>query len=123
MPVSERDIHAGIIASFRLGFPPDVVFHHSMNEGKRGWRGQADVKLLGMVTGWPDIEIMHSGCAYFLEVKSEKGRLTANQIAAQHRLHVAGCLIATVRSVDEALATVIGWGLPFDKRYLPHALR
>ena len=41
--ISERQIHAATVDYLRLALRPGVVFHHSPNEGHRGWKAQRDI--------------------------------------------------------------------------------
>lgn len=111
----ELDIHAGIANLFRAALPHDAVWHHSPNEldmsGKLAARAVAKAKWMGMRPGWPDFEIMWRGSAYFIEVKTPKGRVTDQQRAAMEALRAAGCLVEVVRSVDDAVALLKGWGM------------
>lgn len=53
--------------------------------------------------GYPDLTVGYRGVTYLIEVKTDKGKLTTDQIRwqARWRGHVK-----VVRSVNEALATV-----------------
>jgi hypothetical protein len=71
---------------------------------------------LGVVPGWPDISIFGEeakGCqAWFLEVKSDDGRLTDAQKDCQNRLRELGFPVAVVRSIDEAEQALRFWAIP-----------
>ena len=106
---SELSIHSAIMRMLTLKLPADAVVHHSPNEGRRGWRAQAEIKATGVTAGWPDIEIVHGGRVYFLEVKSHKGRLSPRQKGVIANLERAGAPVVVVRSIDDAVAALKMW--------------
>lgn len=109
---SEAQLQAQIATYLSLALPVDARFHHSPSEGKRGWRSQAALKSSGFSAGWPDLEIVWQGRAYFLELKSEKGRVSPAQAECHAGLIAAGAHVAVVRSLDEAAAQLRAWGIP-----------
>ena len=113
---SESQIHGAVIAYLRLAARPGVAFHHSPNEGRRTrWEG-AQLARTGTQAGWPDLEIVAGGRAYFLEIKSERGRPTPQQAMCHDALREAGSEVAIVRSVDEAIATLRRWNVVREDR-------
>ena len=105
------ELHASVVEYLKLAARPGVVFHHSPNEGRRGWKAQRDVKTHGVHKGWPDLEILHDGRTYFLELKSLKGRVTPAQKACHQQISDAGFEVAICRSVDEVIAQCQAWDL------------
>lgn len=87
---------------------------HIPNQGKRSWRQGKEFKAMGLKSGFPDLflfapvlqgekkEVWRSGLA--IECKSEKGKLTPEQIDWQIRLTHWGYAWALARSVDEGVA-------------------
>lgn len=59
---------------------------------------------LGQRKGLPDLEIIHQGIPYFLELKTPKGRLSAYQEAEIEALRNAGAKVFVVRSLAEVHA-------------------
>ena len=43
-PPSEAQLYATVTEYLALALRPGVIFHHSPNEGKRGWKAQGDLK-------------------------------------------------------------------------------
>jgi len=77
--ITEHQICTAIWDHYILRGANDVVMLHIPNEGKRsGFTGKR-LKDIGLVPGCPDYLIVRSGMAYFLEVKTERGRLSFNQ--------------------------------------------
>ena len=108
--MSEREIHRGIVNYLTAVLPSGSVLHHSPNEGKHRVQYRMLQKSLGMRAGWPDLELFvqrtwwqadQPWSAIMLEVKTAKGRLSANQKAVHLELRKAGCRVGLVRSIDD----------------------
>jgi hypothetical protein len=70
------------------------------------------LKTLGLTPGMPDIEIVtKDGRAFFLEIKSEKGRLNENQKLVHRKLHNLNIQVEVVRSVEEVMELIKRWGI------------
>lgn len=116
MPRVDREgpIHRAVLAYVKTALPRAAV-HHSPNEvarrGKAGMINAQRQRSLGTVTGWPDLEVIVSGRIYFLEVKAPAGKQTEAQREVQAMLATQGAPYAVVRSVDEARAALVSWGL------------
>lgn len=53
--------------------------------------------------GVPDRQvILPGGLIYFVELKTDRGRLTPIQVWQQDRLDALGCQVRTIRGMDEA---------------------
>lgn len=53
--------------------------------------------------GVPDRQvILPGGIIYFIELKTDRGRLTPIQVWQQDRLDALGCQVRTIRGMDEA---------------------
>lgn len=110
--LTERDIHQAIVDWLHVALPNGSVFHHSPNEGRHKVQYRVMQKRLGVRAGWPDIEIFANRTWWredtglhwapiFLEIKTDKGRLSENQKRIHDELNEAGCHVAVVRSIDE----------------------
>ncbi len=109
--MSEDDIHKLICAWLVFSLPRGSVFHHSPNEGRRHVSYNKRLTTMGTRWGWPDLEIFTPPAGFrtpsdyrpiFIEVKSKKGRLTANQKLVQQELRDAGCYVFEARSMEDA---------------------
>ena len=70
------------------------------------------MKWQGVLAGVPDLVIVTSGGrVHFLEVKTEAGRLSADQRAVHERLVALGTPAAIVRSIDDARLAFAAWGI------------
>lgn len=112
----ERELHSAVVLFLGYALPVTAVLHHSPNEGKRGLQAQRDLKTSGVRTGWPDLEIIYQGRAYFLELKAPHKYPSAEQRAVHASLRAAGCEAVTCRSVAEVEMALSGWGIPLRAR-------
>jgi hypothetical protein len=80
------------------------------NEGKRTATTGRRMKGAGMRPGFPDLICMQAGQAAFLEVKAPKGRVSEAQDTMHAELERQGMRVAVVRSQDEAVTALRGWG-------------
>jgi hypothetical protein len=114
-PTREAQIHRAIVGWLVLQLPQSAVLHHSPNEvdmrGPDVARAIAKARAMGTRKGWPDIEIVWNGAAYFFEVKTGSGRLSEAQRETHERLRAAGANVATIRSVEDARAALQEWGI------------
>jgi hypothetical protein len=90
-------------------------------------RYAAKLARLGLKRGWPDIQIVHAGRIFGVELKRRGGRLSrtrlvrtkrgalrelAGQADEFPRLQAAGMTIAVCTSVPQVLAMLTAWGMP-----------
>ena len=112
---NELPIHKAILQLLDLVMPPDAMWHHSPNEldmaGDEAARSIAKAKMMGMIPGWPDIEIVWRSHAFFMEIKAPGQGPSPVQLDVHAKLAIAGCKVAVVRSVTEAELTLIQWGM------------
>jgi len=112
----EEALHRAVADYLRLALPEDAVWHHSPNESKGSVAWNVKRKALGMRAGWPDIEIMWQGRAYFIELKDFGKYLSPVQKKTHGALLKAGAPIATCRRIEEVEGTLRGWGIPLKAR-------
>jgi hypothetical protein len=55
--------------------------------------------------------LARAGRFYALELKSDRGRLSATQIAMHAQLRRAGAVVRVAGSIDEALGLLVEWGV------------
>ncbi len=80
------------------------------NEGKRTATAGRRLKSAGMRPGFPDLICMQSGQVAFLEVKAPKGVVSEAQRTMHLLLVNQRMRVAVVRSQDDAIAALRGWG-------------
>lgn len=57
--------------------------------------------------GVPDrLAVLPGGLIYFIELKTDRGRLSPLQVWQQGRLDALGCQVWTIRGMDEAAAFI-----------------
>jgi hypothetical protein len=66
----------------------------------------------GVVAGVPDLTIIWHGIVYFIEIKTEIGRLSAAQQRFHEALRVAGAPHDVARSVHDVLALIDRYRIP-----------
>ena len=68
-------------------------------------------KKMGMTPGVSDIIIGHAGRMYCMEVKNERGKPSENQDRYSAWCAWCGIPYRVVRSLDEAQAVMVEWGI------------
>ena len=66
---------------------------------------------LGVTAGTPDLLLLHDGKAFAMDLKSEAGRCTEQQLEMLNRLSEAGVFTRVCHSLDKALAVLEVWQL------------
>ena len=112
----EDDLHKAV-ADFlgiekNLALPEDAVWTTVEHGGTRGKREAGRLKAKGLRPGWPDIQIVWRGRAYFVELKAFGKYLSPAQKKTHGALLKAGVPVATCRRIEEVEGTLRGWGIP-----------
>lgn len=108
---AEARIQAAIITYVRT-VAPDVLIFHVPNGGLRSKSEAARMKWQGVVPGIPDLVLIGpGGRAYFLEVKTQEGRLSKAQSMMFWRLRGLHAHCHIVRSIDDVQAVLHAWGI------------
>ena len=74
----EQSLQIACVKWFRLQYPNSRICAIP-NSAKRGVVEGAMFKAQGVSAGYPDLQILHNGKVYFIEMKSDKGRLSDSQ--------------------------------------------
>ena len=126
--VPEVDTHAAIAEALDILLLPPAMWT-TLPIGHVKLTGQQAARLarVGVKRGWPDILLLHDGRLYGLEIKRTGGALSRTgwcrraraasawwrgRRSVFPRLIAAGCRIACVSSVAEALAALAAWSIP-----------
>lgn len=100
-PADEATIHISVFSWLRTVLPGAIIFHVP-NGGVRSKAEAAQFKRLGVLAGVPDLTILTKcGRTLFVEVKSQSGRLSPDQVAFRDFCIAAAIPHAVVRSVEE----------------------
>jgi hypothetical protein len=84
---------------------------HVPNGAKRDRITGAILQGLDARAGVPDIVCIRAGRACFLELKSERGRLSKVQRETIDELKAAGAVVAVADNLDDALDKLELWGV------------
>jgi len=110
MTLSETQIQMDVVKWLGLVLPSGSIFHHSPNESLAKPQFRIKQARMGLRKGWCDLEIFcqrtwfHQDVRWgpiFIELKSEKGRLSPEQKQVLAMLDEAGCHTSVCRSVGE----------------------
>lgn len=108
---TEAQIQAALFGHLAVRLVPGAFAFHVPNGGLRSRVEAARMKGQGVVPGVPDIAIVAGGRVFFLELKSENGRLSPAQVECHDRLQATGAIVATAYGLDAALRQLETWGL------------
>ena len=119
MNESETTIHENIAKYLNLVIRRPSRWHtvevSNQAQGKAAMIRQMALRRRGVVTGWPDIEIIMKvhglSQLIFMEVKAKDGKLTEKQEALHRELEEDGHYVFVVRSVDDAKSALDKVGL------------
>lgn len=107
----EATLHHAVADYLKAVLPPGIWWSTFPSGGGGRVRG-ALLKRAGLRAGVPDILIVHATRAIFLELKTDRGRLSVAQIEAHAALQESGALVATCRSIDDVHSVLVSWSVP-----------
>jgi hypothetical protein len=107
----EDKLHVAIADLLRRTAAPGVVWWHTPNGGRRSKREAARFRSMGVLAGVSDFAIsLPNGRFGFIEVKSPRGQLSAEQHEFLAAMKANGHFTEVIRSVDGALGVLKAWG-------------
>lgn len=109
--LSEQEIQAAIAAHFAWRARPNIWWCHIANGGLRSKVEAAIMRGQGVKPGAPDLLIVADGRPYFLEVKTEAGRVSQAQADCHEELRRAGAEVGVAHGLDQALRKLEQWRL------------
>lgn len=107
----EAALHRAVADYLALAIrPPD--FFTTFPAGGGGRVRGGILKAAGLKPGIPDVLLIRGdpGRVYWIELKTDTGRLSPAQRAMRKTLTAAHCPVAVCRSVDEVKGTLWAWG-------------
>ena len=113
----EVALHRAVVAVLRKVGDPSWRWTHPASGEKRDPATAAKLKALGVRRGWPDLLLLSpAGALHCLEFKATDGELSEAQQEFRLFCIRAGIRYAVIRTMDEALATLTGWGVIWSLR-------
>ena len=107
---SEASIQRAIVDYLHAVLPKDYRVAAIPNASRRSAQGRATNAVAGLSPGLFDLEIIGAGGrAWFIEVKTEKGRLSVSQDAWREWFIATGVPHCIARSVDDVRAALRAW--------------
>ena len=110
----EADLQRAVVAALRFALPKSAIIQHCANEvteaGPRGAKRQAILVGMGVHPGFADLMVLCDGRVLFLELKSQKGKLSQSQEVFRDAVLAQGHAWALVRSLDDALGALADHG-------------
>lgn len=76
-------------------------------------------KATTCIRGWPDFEIIANGRVLLIELKTEKGRLSRDQLNLHKRLSDTGTAVHVCRTIEAACLLVQQWVTTLIRADLP----
>jgi hypothetical protein len=101
--LSEEAIQRAVFAHLRTRGAPNVFAFHPRN-GSRDQRHLAGINSgLGVVSGVPDVIVIKHGIVFALDLKTERGRLSDDQVRVLDQMRAAGAIVGVAHGVSAAL--------------------
>ena len=107
----ERALTKMVNQYFQIALRPDVAWTHFPAGELRTARTGSLLKAMGTKPGWPDFQIIFDAHAFFIELKTGKGRVSETQKIAHEQLKEAGAEVEICRTFESVVNTVEDWGL------------
>jgi hypothetical protein len=105
----ESTEHAALVKHLQLRLRRGVFFFHVPNGEARSRATAAILVGMGVRRGMPDLGLIKDGRAYFLELKTETGTLSAEQAGLHDELRAAGAVVATAYGLNDQLHILEDW--------------
>jgi len=108
--VSEEALHRAVAHYLSLALLPPAWFTTIGHGGGGKVRG-GKLKSMGLKAGTPDILIIHNR-AFWIELKTTKGRMSPEQRDVHEALVRAGACVAVCRSIPDVWRVLQLWEIP-----------
>src|SRR5262245_49903478 len=103
----EASLQCSVFEWLRIAGKPGLIFFHCPNGLVSNGRAVRRMKADGLTSGVADVCLVRpGGAAAFLELKSESGRQTPEQVAFQQLCERNGTPYAIARTIDEAISAL-----------------
>jgi hypothetical protein len=107
----EQQVQAAVVQHLAIRGAPGVFAFAVPNGGYRKPIEAAILRGQGVVSGVPDLVLIHEGRVFGLELKAPGNRATAVQERAMAAMEAAGATTAVAVGLDAALAQLEAWRL------------
>lgn len=105
------------LCQFLSAVLPEDAWLCSIPNGFNKTKAAAGIaKATGLRAGAPDLLVIHGGRPIFIELKTEKGRLSPAQKATAIDIDIAGGLWSVCRSIDDVSAFLTRCDVPLRGR-------
>ena len=122
MKNAEAKIQADVVRWIRAA-APDTVLFAVLNDGLFTKAEASKRRWMGLLAGIPDVILVTPGGRCFgIEVKTISGRLSPDQREIHERMAALGIPVAVVRSLTEARAALVAWGITHNESEPPEGL-
>lgn len=111
LPISEMQLHKIVAEWLEIALTPETFWSTFPSGGGGVVRG-ANLRTMGLKSGVPDLMIVHRSEAYFIELKTAKGVLSAAQVECHEQLLEAGARIVVCRSLRDVANSLKAWNIP-----------
>jgi hypothetical protein len=116
MKREEQEFHKQVANLLDVILPATAFWAHYPAGGKRSRIEAAIMVGMGAKAGIPDIMIIWSGRAYWIELKRPGEKPTLKQLARHTELRAAGCMVAVATTLDEVMAALRDFNIPTKGR-------
>jgi hypothetical protein len=116
--ISEHSLQVRLLGIIDIGKThPDIFAFAIPNAGRRSWNSGKKMNAEGLMKGVADLCIMMlGGMTGWLELKRPKGgRQSDEQKGFEARCKRTGHLYALVKTLEEAIAVLVSWGVLRDE--------
>lgn len=107
---TEAFVQEQVAATLRLQGKPGLLWWHTPNNPRSAVSG-ARLRRWGMLKGVSDILILYKGTFYALELKTEKGAASKEQMEFWERVRENGGHATIAYGFEQALQRLRGWGV------------
>jgi hypothetical protein len=101
-----------VIAQPGIASPKHVIWFSIEGRAKRSLREGAANRARGVISGVPDIVILHQVRTFFIELKSPVGRVSHVQETFHHELARNGIPVLVARGLDAIMRALDTWEIP-----------
>jgi hypothetical protein len=113
----EDDLAISVKDFLDVALPPEIVWFHVPNGGKRNVREAARFKAMGVLAGVADdVFIMPDAKVGFIELKVGSNTQEDSQKVFETNVTALGCPYVVCRSVHDVQVTLEDWGVQLKGR-------